>query len=64
MILLADADRISPYAFRYGFANQLLQKNKLSDSTVKKLLNHEPGSKYLVCISRFNNTSTIFHTDD
>ena len=60
MTLPVDADKISPYAFRYGFADQLLQKIKLPDDVVKKLMNHQPGSKYLVCIYKIDNTSMMF----
>lgn len=56
MTLPVDADKISPYAFRYGFADQLLQKIKLPDDVVKKLMNHQPGSKYLVCSCKFDNS--------
>jgi site-specific recombinase XerD len=41
-------ENITLYAFRYGFATQLLQKHGLSDDIVKKLMNHDPNSKYLV----------------
>jgi hypothetical protein len=38
---------VTSYAFRYGFADYMLQKLNLPDSFVKKLMNHSPNSKYL-----------------
>jgi hypothetical protein len=40
-------DHITLYAFRYGFADHLLQKFALPDSVVKKLMNHSPNSNHL-----------------
>jgi hypothetical protein len=47
VILLSTDSSVTSYAFRYGFADHLLQKLELPDSFVKKLMNHSPNSKYL-----------------
>jgi hypothetical protein len=38
---------VTSYAFRYGFADHMLQKLGLPDGFVKKLMNHTPNSRYL-----------------
>lgn len=45
--LFPTDEGVTSYAFRYGFADYMLQKLKLPDSFVKKLMNHSPNSKYL-----------------